>query len=355
MTKNKFYDWPRIFSYQTGTTGEVVLVIGGRGIGKTYGIRKQCVKDFINKKSRFVEICRYSEELKTVQNGYFDKFEQNNEFPNHLFKTEANKAYIAEKVSENEKPDWELLGYFVSLTSQQVLKKTTFANVRRIIFDECVLDRNDKYHHYLPNEFNTFANVISTILREIPGEETNANIYLLGNACDLLCPYLQNLGINKPPEFGIHFYNSKSVLLHYVEPFDAEERKTNTLVGRLLSRSKEAETMFDNKFYDGSNEYIEAKTSSSKFAYAVAFMGDTFGIWVDRKAGLYFVTKQVPNNENNIWSLTRADNKIDYHIAKKTEKHLKALMELYYLGAVRYDSPVTREQFGRVLSYLGIN
>ena len=68
-----FYDWNDVFSRQTGNNGEIALITGGKGIGKTFGLRLQCVKDYLKDGSLFVELCRTKVECKAVSLGYFDK------------------------------------------------------------------------------------------------------------------------------------------------------------------------------------------------------------------------------------------------------------------------------------------
>ena len=50
-----YYDWGTTLSYDADVTQVVTL----RGKGKTYGLRKQFVKDFLKDESRFVEVCRF--------------------------------------------------------------------------------------------------------------------------------------------------------------------------------------------------------------------------------------------------------------------------------------------------------
>ena len=96
---------------------------------------------------RFVEVVRYASELDDFSTGYFNKFEEKNEFPGKMFKVEARRAYIADvPMDVEEAPEWELFGYFVALTNYHQVKKITFANVRKIIFDEAAIEPDDNYH-----------------------------------------------------------------------------------------------------------------------------------------------------------------------------------------------------------------
>ena len=68
----EFYDWAKTLSYDA----DVTMVIGARGIGKTFGLRRQCIRDFLKDGSRFVEITRYNNELSGVSDGYFNRLSE---------------------------------------------------------------------------------------------------------------------------------------------------------------------------------------------------------------------------------------------------------------------------------------
>ena len=171
---------------------------------------------------------------------------------------------------------------------------------------------------------------------------------------DLTCPYFRFNGINKIPEYGYHFYKGKTVLFHYVEPWDAKERRTRTLVGRMLSGMDEAATMFDNEFRDTTGGEIASKTPEAVYAFALVWSKVTFAIWIDRKQALWFVTRKLPKNAPNVYTLAKKDSSINYRMVSKTDGLLKILPEIYKIGGLRYESPSLREAFFEVLSFIGI-
>lgn len=347
----RFYDWQATLSRQTGSQGEFCIIVGAKGIGKTFGLRLQCVNDYLKRGKRFVEMCRTKDECKAVMTGYFDKLQNDGFFTEYQFKTEKNAGYIA-KAGEN--PSWELICYFVALTVFQREKKRTYANVGRVIFDEAVIDKKDKYHRYLQDEFFILANLLDTIFREQADDSSNYRVYLLGNACDLTCPYMQNLGVNTIPKFGYTFYNSKHTLLHYVEPWDAQERQEKTLVGRMLAGTSEADMVFNNRFDVGDERDIEQKTSRAKYAYSLRFRKMTFAVWIDYKTGIFYVNRKPPADGSNVYALTKRDSTLDYNMIRKTSDRVKLLLEVHYLNNARYDSPATREAFFELLGFLGV-
>ena len=349
----RYYDWQKTMSYQTGTNGEICLVLGAKDIGKTFGLRLKCVERFIKQGELFVEICRTDAERKEVMPGYFDKLQNDGFFNDWIFKTEKNAGYIARPVDDG-KPDWQLICYFVALTNFQREKKRTFVKPQRFIFDEAVIDTKDKYHRYLADEFLILANLLDSISRQQPNDDYQYRVFLLGNSVDLTCPYLRNLGINKVPQFGYSYYKDKTVLLHYVEPWDADDRKAFTLVGRMLEGHDESAVIFDNVFEDTTGREIMRKTPNAKYKYGLKWGKLVFAVWVDSKRGLWFINRKVPDKAGNVYTLTKKDSSIDYQVVQKADPLARLLIDIYYIGGLRYDTPSTREAFFEVLSFFGV-
>lgn len=354
MAEQRFYDWDKTMSYQTGTQGENCLVLGAKDIGKTFGLRLKCIKRFLRYGEIFCEICRTENEVKSVAPGYFNKIIEQGFFKEYVFKVESKCGYIAKRPKDNEKPEWQLLCYFVALSSFQNEKRRTFIRPRRFIFDEAVIDTKDRYHRYLPEEFFILANLLDSISRQQPNDDYAYNVYLLGNAVDLTCPYLRYYGIDKLPGFGYSFYRNKTVLLHYVEPWDAQDRRAYTLVGRMLEGHDESKIIFDNEFSDTTGREIAKKSSNAKYRFALVWAKMRFAIWIDQKRGLWYVTSKVPKNAPNVYALAKKDSSIDFQMIQKAHPLCELMVKVYYAGGLRYETAHLREAFFEVLSFLGV-
>lgn len=356
VKKPKYYDWNKTLSYDA----DVTMVIGARGIGKTYGIRLQGIRDYINNGYRFVEIVRYKTELQGVIDGYFNRIETNEEFSGYIFKTQGQRGYIAKKPEENGdekvKPKWEVLCYFIPMTQHQQIKKRTFDRVKRIIFDEAILDKKDRFHNYLSKEYSILANIVDTVSRERPDvKSVKPHIYLLGNALDILNPYFlaYKVGVPKP---GFKWYKNKTFLLHYIKDEEySEAKKKDTVAGRMLEGFEDSEINNNNMFVDANDDFIMEKTKVAKFSFGVMYNHYTFGVWVDWNNGYYFVNKKIPNNTTQpVYTITLDDNRMNYIAARRAEKILKDFAEMHYYGIIRYDSIETRELFKEVLVMFGV-
>lgn len=356
MSKTRYFDWQKVLSYNA----DVSMVSAIRGKGKTYGIRKQCVKWFIDTGERFCEVSRYEDESKKISKDYFGKLELNNEFPGYIFRTNNTEMWIAKRPeNEKEKPEWHLMGYFVAMTKAGAAKQTTFVHVRNIILDEAIIDKRiSPYSRYLPNEFSTFANVVDSLTRENPNDENykKPRIFLLCNACDLVNPYFRAFGIKHVPNEGFSWYKDKTFLLYYSTNDEvAKEKLANTVSGRMIAGTDAADVAAYNMFPNAHDEFIGKKTPKAKFYFGFKFNNETFGAWLDYDIGLFFINKKIPSNTTKpIYALSTDDNGIDYVMAKRSEPTMKMLAELYYKGCIRYDTPYVRERFVFIMSMFGV-
>ena len=362
---SKYYDWHKTLSYDA----DVTMVVGPRGIGKTFGLRIQCIRDYINRGYRMVEVTRFKNELSRVSDNYFDRLSQLEEFKDYKFRSDTRYMYIAKRTNEPEKVEdimtdqkkkktqWEIMGYFVALSDEQIAKRRTYNKVRRIIYDEAIIDKHDRYHRYLPNEFARLANVVDTVSRE-RGDENGIKprLYLLANAVDITNPIFTAYDVGFDISYGYRWYKNKTFLLHYVEDTEyAKVKLENTVAGRMLSGTIEGDIAAANVFEKGNEDFIEKKPKRAKFRFGIVYKNKKFGIWDDITSGFYYISEKIPNNTDNpIYTLTLDDNRVNYIATNKANEVLKTFADFFYYGIIKYESPQIKHDFITVLSYFGI-
>lgn len=345
------------------------MIVTARGRGKTYGIRKAAINDAIRDGFRFVEVVRHQTQLKgedAVQNGYFDKLVVKNEFPGYVFKVQGTSAYMAkdpggdkENEGKKKKYKWVKIGYFVALSQMQNAKQRTFANVKKVIFDEFIIDKRTQAR-YLRGEYELFVNIIDSCAREEVDENgepmgTPVHAYLLGNACDLINPYFQHYKITAKPKNGYTWLVRGDVLLHFDSDPVYSEGKARTLVGRLLEGTRDAGVIVGNEFDTGDEYNIKKKTPTARFRLGLKWQGTTYGIWEDYAKGLMFVTAGIPTDSGaQILALSRADNCANVMQVKRNEPMLRTIFDFYYADLMMFENVGVRENFLTLMENLGI-
>lgn len=190
MKKESFYS-----SKEIDKTGALYrFIIGERSNGKTTNCLEKVVKNYKENKKQGALIRRWAEDFRSKRaETLFDDICTRGVIKD-LFNGEwTDVFYISRKwylCRYNEKGERECdatpFMYAFALTEMEHDKSTSFPNVTTIIFDE-VVSRSG----YLPDEFVTFMNVLSTIIRQ----RDNVVIYMLGNTVNKFCPYFSEMGL----------------------------------------------------------------------------------------------------------------------------------------------------------------
>ena len=351
------YNWAKTLSYNS-PKNDVTMVVGAPNKGKTYGIRGYALcHRYLKHGRRFVEVCRETTTRDAIKQDYLDKlFAHEPELEGFEWKCQTNDFYIRRPLQDGKMGKWECCGYIVSMPEMQRVKQRTFVDVESIIMDEAIIEHMDRWHRYLPNEWNILTRIVDSCAREQPDEQgrIKPHVYLLGNAVDALNPYFSIFGIKKPPSYGYHWYHKKQYLLH-MAPADEhdERRKLETTAGRMGAVTGYTEQTYANRFKEDTR-YICKKPQRAKFMMGVVAYGKRYGIWCDFNEGFYYVTSKIPANAEYVYTLTREDDSPNLMAARRTTKALKDVTEFYYMGAVLFESVPVREGFLDALKMFGM-
>ena len=337
--KNQFFEWGPVFSRQAPIT----MVVGARGLGKTYGLRKECISEYLKKGLRFVEVSRFKSEQKAVSKGYFNRVSA--EFPGMEFEVRGSEGFVCRGTNEKGKKIWEKLCFFVSLTELQTAKKRTFDKVHRVIFDEAVIDRADRYHRYLPNEWELLAGLIDSVSRERAESTIHPQLFLLGNAVDLSNPFFQQIGLMDEPQTGYHWHLKKLFLLVVPEAAEySRAKEEQTLAGRMLAGTAAGEAANWNRFSSEFAGVIAPKPASARFEVGLRWKEQEFGLWFDDREGRYHVTSKIPRGGKTL-ALSIGNVAVNTPLVQKNASFLKSIVSLASIDGLRFESLGLRSQF----------
>lgn len=314
-----YYDLTKILSYNAFLN----ILIGGRGIGKTYSCSKFVAKQFIKKNEEFAYVRRYKTELKKSVPKFFDALNKNEEFPGHKLSSKNNSFYIDDKIC----------GYAFTLSTAQDLKSSNFSNVKYIIFDEFILEEGQK--HYLKNEVEALLSLIETIART-----RDVKVFLLANAVTIANPYFIYWDLTLPYGSDVKTFKDGLILVNYIE--SSEEflnAKKNSSFGKLIEGTEFGEYAINNNFRLDNKTFVEKKTGTSKCSFAFQFKNKIYGAWFDFNVGKIFVSEDY--NENvQFFACTKEDQTPNTMLlsAAKDYSCWKLFVKNYKLGNVYFES-----------------
>lgn len=326
MNKKIYYNVDRVISYNALLN----LIIGERGVGKTYGFKTYAVKRFLNKGKQFAYIRRYETDLDasvgtTADNKFFEQIRK--EFPNSEFKIskskKVRKLYIDNKIC----------GYALPLSSADSLKSSSYENVDTIIYDEFML-KEGTTQHYLRNEPEIILDLIETI-----GRLRDINIYCLGNAISTTCPLMTYFDITLPYNSDIKTYKDGLILINYIKNEAYREVKKASRFGKLIEGTRYGEYAIDNKFLTDSKSFIKKKDKNAKMYFILSLGDKKYGVWRDYNSLSMFVSNDYDPNCPMIFTISN-----EYHtestifVKVRNNPYFKNVIDYYRNARLFFES-----------------
>ena len=317
-----YYDYSKIQSYNALLN----FIIGGRGIGKSYGAKKMVIKDFINNGHQFIYLRRYKTELDTAVPTFFDDIIANEEFGETAFKVKKNKKMAEFQING------ETAGYAIALSTSNILKSTSFPNVKTIIYDEFIIDKG--VYHYLKDEPVKFLDAVETI-----GRLRDIKVYLLGNAVSIINPFFSYWNLSTP--YGGEFKRFKEGLIVVNCPRNPEyeKAKKESRFGRLIEGTTYGDYVIENKWLRDNDTFIEKKSPEAKYWATIVINGLNIGIWRDFSTYMVYLTDNYNPNCNVKLACTAEDHQENTVLASlNSHPILKLIMLAYKSGTLRFSS-----------------
>lgn len=317
-----YYDLQPVLSYNA----LINIIVGERGVGKTYSAKRFCIKDYIKNGNQFVYLRRYETELKESCDGFFDGLVANHEFDGHEFKV------VRKKKTTLLLCDDEIMGFGMTLSTASQLKSKEFPNVKNLIYDEFIIDRG--VYHYLRNEVHSFLDICETLFRL-----RDFRAFLLGNAISRVNPYFNYFNLEMPYNSSIKTYKDGAILVCYIQNDAYRNYKKQTRFGHLVQDTEYGAYAIDNKWLYENKTFIDKRPEKAKFYFTLKFGKDTFGIWSDYNSSKIYISNSYDPSCPIIFTLDPHDHNENTRLVSfRRSDFFKNLLEHYRLGLLYFES-----------------
>jgi hypothetical protein len=334
-----YYNYSKIWSFNAVFS----FILGGRGLGKTFGAKKQVIKNAITKGEEFIYLRRFKTELGTRES-FFDDIAH--EFPEYEFRVNGIYAqYAPISAVDEKKRQWTRMGYFYALTQAQSLKGKTFPAVTIIIFDEFIIEKG--YTQYLPNEYAVFQGLFSTVDRS----QDKTRVLFLANSVSITNPYF--LAYKIRPKDDVEFMQIKKVedrhgvkryfiACHFPKAADFAESVSRTMFGQFIADTEFADYAVGNKFVDNNGFLLGLKDKDAEYSYTIETRSGSFSIWINHMNGKYYLQEKRPRTElvyvNHQTLMQHGKMLLGY-----SDPLLRIVRSAFKNGVLFFDSDQTRE------------
>ena len=340
MANLDYYDYGPIATYNA----QYNLIAGSRGLGKTWGITDQAIGAFFKKRDQFFLLRRYKDEIKKTAPVFFDAHAS--KYPQADFRVVSGVAQVASAETRGmKKREWDTLGYFGALSTGQQYKGTAFPGVRRIIYDECILERGNQ--RYLIDEVRALNNFYSTVDRN----RNTTKLFMLGNSVEMSNPFFIEWGIrpDEGREFNVFWRNDDGSPFGVAHIPAAESFKTGvqqTAWGRFVEGTdpEYADYAIGNQFNDSHDDRLAAKPHTAQYRFTLETRSQVISIWFDLSTRIYYVLKRRPKNER-VFVIDRSKMGAGKTYIEYGSKIMSMLRTAWNYDRVMFDEPNTRNLF----------
>jgi hypothetical protein len=332
----KYYNYDKLYSFNATYN----FVIGGRGLGKTYGAKKKAIRAALQRGDQFIYLRRYKEELKASKATFFADIEH--EFPEWDFKIIGGNAVASHVSSRNEpKRKWAIIGFFISLSTSQMQKSVAFPKVKTIIYDEFIIEKGAL--HYLPQEDIVFNNFYSTVDRY----KDKTRVLFLANSVSIMNPYFLAYGIvpTKDDEFIVKY--DGFVCAHFPNAEEFQSGVYETRFGRFIQGTEYAEYAVANSFSDNNDSLLKLKDGNARYIFTLECKTGMFSVWHNVRKDEYFVQEALPKDQV-IFTLLSERMDTNKVLMTFTDRPLAYLRSAFRGGRVVFDKPKTRNTFTEI-------
>ena len=221
-------------------------------------------------------------------------------------------------------------GSAIALSKAKIEKSTPFPKVNKIIFDEFILDKG--YHHYLPDEVVNFLELYSTVARN-----RDVIALFISNALTMTNPYFLYFNLSLP--YGKNIAAKNDILLEMVVEQEYTNKVKESRFSKIIAGTDYAKYAEDNEFFRDDKNFVQKKTVDSSCIFYMRYKGEDYGVWIDYKQGLQFVSKDIDPSCRVFYSVTLDDHTPNTMLLKGNKRGLfNQFLDNYKFGLVRFES-----------------
>jgi hypothetical protein len=296
------------------------LVMGIRGVGKTFKFTQICITEAISQQSlSFVWIRRTKEEIKKIKNHFFDDMINTNQFPDYNFRVVGSEMIAINKLTNYK----FTIGMFIPLSLEATYTGLPFPNVKYVVYDEALTKGK-----YLTDEMYKLLHLTDTIFRN-----RQVKVYLLGNAFSISNPYFDHFGISK---LTGQFTTGDSYVIENCNAKEFGENRKTTSLGQLVANTEYERFAFENTFLLDDNHNVQKITTDLTTTGVNLLLNRlTIGLWIYN--GLLYFGK--PHAHNKTYTIYVDNAKHNQAIwVENNNKHIKFIATEFINGRCLFET-----------------
>lgn len=303
------------------------LITGGRGVGKTYQVKKEALACAATG-GEFLYIRRTKEEIDSKAfNDWCDDLSQ---LSGKTISVMLNGHEII--LREGEKV--QRFGWAYALTQSNQARGYNYQKVKFALFDE-FLPELTKYRRFYAGEVNDLRSLVSTFFRHRP-----AKVYMLSNLTSAVNPYYNSFRIINPVWPGVT--KTKEAILEIIPPLPINEFYVRNVNYVKNTYDEDYRNYLEGKALLENRQKLEAGKipRNARYMGRIDYLSQSLGFFLDPQGRAIYLGRGDPSDKR-VFVLDNSDIKANTFLIKRSSDSylFKLLAEYYRCGKVISKSP----------------
>lgn len=318
-----YYNYDKLFSFPF----LYAFVIGERGVGKSFNAKIAMLKKYLKTGEQFIYLRRYKTELDTALNNFWDDIQSNGYFTGHNLRVSKSKMLTKFLC------DGKVCGYAVPLSTANILKSTSFPDVKTIIFDEFLLDGACGTYKYLRNEVTMLLDITETVFRLRDGQ-----VIFLGNALSITNPYFSYFNLDLPYNGEFRTFKDGLIVVNYIKNEAYRKVKKQSKFGKLIQDTDYGRYAIDNAMLRDNDHFLKKRPSESHYYGMLIINGTGVGIWQGSDGYIYMSPKFDPNSTSKFVMDYNDHTEGTIYLNARENMYLRICVKAYKQGIIRFEN-----------------
>ena len=197
-----------------------------------------------------------------------------------------------------------------------ILKSTSFAKVKTIIFDEFIIATGT--YHYLKNEVHHFLDLIETIarLRDI-------RVFCLANALTI----------------DFKTFRNGLIVVNYIRNEEYRKAKKASRFGQLIEGTEYGKYAIDNEFLLDDKNFIQKRPSFCTQYSTIIINNKSFGVWRDKRHDMIYISQDYdPTNPCCFAIDIKSHDEHTILVNARNSPWFKIVIDAYRMGLLRFEN-----------------
>lgn len=262
------------------------MIVGGEGIGKTYGLKWELIKQWLEcedeEKFEIIWFIRYETDINPL---YIQKWQD--DLPIEIKQRITTDGCVLSI-------DGEPFCYFKALSKFIAGKGVPYPKVKHAVFDEFILNKEGRY---LPNEIFAFKRWTQSIFRLRP-----VSWWLLANALSFDNPYFNYFKVKKVQ--NSEWFSNDKLVVHF--PKGRKDFINKAMESDYYKLFNDEETVaygLNAEFYFDNEEFISSQPANAIPKFNIKVGKNVYSVWNNGK--IMWVSNRKITQQS--YALTKSD------------------------------------------------